>query len=190
MVFPFMAAAALGGSIISGFSAYKGQKSANKTNISLARENRDFQEQMSNSAYQRAATDMEKAGLNRILAAKQGGATSPSGNVATVGSTMTGVAASAREVARQAADIEQIQTNTATAKAQLEKFIKFGSGPYADTLDAGVKSAKTAAKAFKSPSKKGHNPTKALGTKKTKQTWASPGNVQHRRDKFKKWWNQ
>ena len=71
----------------SGLGGFFGQKSANKTNIKLAREQMAFQERMSNSAYQRAMADMRKAGLNPILAAKQP-ASSPGGQTARVESAL------------------------------------------------------------------------------------------------------
>ena len=52
--------------------------------------NRDFQREMSNSAYQRAMADMKKAGLNPILASKLGGASTPGGATAQV-PDMTGI---------------------------------------------------------------------------------------------------
>jgi hypothetical protein len=56
-----------------------------------AQRNRDFQERMSNTAYQRAMADMKEAGLNPILAYKTGGASSPGGSVANIHGLMEGV---------------------------------------------------------------------------------------------------
>ena len=47
-------------------------------------ENTAFQERMSNTAYQRAMSDMEQAGLNPMLAYQQGGESQPTGSTATV----------------------------------------------------------------------------------------------------------
>lgn len=55
------------------------QRETNSANASMAREQMAFQERMASTAYQRAAKDMEAAGLNRILAATQGAAPSPQG---------------------------------------------------------------------------------------------------------------
>lgn len=57
-----------------------------------AEKNRQWQEMMSNTQYQRAMADMEKAGLNPILAYSQGGAGVPGGATASVGGASMGSA--------------------------------------------------------------------------------------------------
>lgn len=61
-------------------------------NASEAQKNRDFQAEMSNTSAQRAVADLQKAGLNPILAATNGGtsASTPSGSSASQGGSPSG----------------------------------------------------------------------------------------------------
>lgn len=52
---------------------------ANEFNAMESQKQRDFEERLSNTAYQRAMVDMKKAGINPVMLVNQGGAMTPSG---------------------------------------------------------------------------------------------------------------
>ncbi len=88
MVWPALIGA--GAAVAGGLITSKGQKDANRKNLQIAREQMQFQERMSSTAYQRSATDLEAAGLNRILALGKPAST-PSGALATMQNEMAGL---------------------------------------------------------------------------------------------------
>lgn len=103
--------------VISGLIGKSGQESANRTNVQLGREQMDFQERMSSTAYQRAVADMQKAGLNPMLAYSQGGASAPVGSMPQVQNSAAAGMSSAAQAMNTIAGIQQIQQS----KAQIEK---------------------------------------------------------------------
>lgn len=89
------------GAIAQGIYNHIENAAAMNFNSTEAMKNREWQEYMSNTAYQRAVADMKEAGLNPILAFQNGGASTPGGSAGTIsGASMGAPSASALGVSR------------------------------------------------------------------------------------------
>lgn len=110
---------AVGGLLGSGISAWSNYSSARQQNImsrDVAREQMAFQERMSSTAHQREVEDLRKAGLNPILSAGGGGASSPAGAQPNIVGEIEGVASAAREIPRMLAELSAVRESTRKTK--------------------------------------------------------------------------
>lgn len=82
------------GAIAQGIYNHIENTAAMNFNSTEAMKNREWQEHMSNTAYQRAVEDMKKAGLNPILAFQNGGASTPGGSAGTISGASIGAPSS------------------------------------------------------------------------------------------------
>ncbi len=111
---PILAAGLMGaGSLVGGMLA-------NRARSREAATNRGFQERMRNTEWQAAVADMMKAGINPAIAYSQGGASSPSGNMARKEDAVTPAVSSALGARRMNAEISAIEAGVDKTRAETD----------------------------------------------------------------------
>ena len=128
---------AIGGdALFTGLTSLFGGAARNVSQEQQAAQQMQFQERMSSTAYQRAMQDMREAGLNPMLAAKVGPASSPVGamaNIQDIGTPAAQVASSAYQAQTQrrqqeqqgvkiASEVEKISSDISVNEATKERF--------------------------------------------------------------------
>lgn len=110
--------AMVGASAASGGLGLVGTVLTNQANQAMVNQQMDFQERMSNSAYQRMMADMKKAGLNPILAAgKMGGASTPPGATTTLENPMKDLGRSVEQAGSLIATRARLENETKSTDA-------------------------------------------------------------------------
>lgn len=117
---------------VSALGAYMGARSQNRANRIEAEKQRDFQERMSSTSYQRGMEDMQLAGLNPILAYQQGGASAPPGAKAQMENEIGAAANAALEARRTIAEIQNMRSQN--KKLEAEADLARASVPKAQTM--------------------------------------------------------
>lgn len=109
------------GALIGGGAQLLGGMWANQAARSESKRNRWFQERMARHAYRYAVEDLEKAGLNPMMAALNGGAATPSGSMASFSNPAEGVTNSAISAMKFRQEMKNLKANEDLAKMQSHK---------------------------------------------------------------------
>lgn len=97
----------------------EGAESANILQVSEAERNRQWQTEMSNTAHQREVEDLKKAGLNPVLSATHGGASTPSSVMPSTLNPSQNFAQSGVQLARLMAEVDLLNAQAERERSQV-----------------------------------------------------------------------
>jgi len=104
--------------IASSVISFLGGERRNQQAKEQARTQMGFQRDMSNTAYERAMADMKRSGLNPILAAKIGGASTPPGAMANIQDPLTPAVQTGLQASKTESDVALNKSKEALTRVQ------------------------------------------------------------------------
>lgn len=108
----------LGSALISGGLSFLGGSQRNESQEQQASAQMAFQREMSNTAYQRQVADLKSAGINPMLAAKLGGASTPAGAQAQIQDAVSPAVQAYQAQRMNSAQVANVQADTENKLAQ------------------------------------------------------------------------
>nr|QJB18887.1 MAG: DNA pilot protein [Microvirus sp.] len=128
--------------VLGAAGSYFGTQQTNSANAAQSQAQMDFQAQQSATAYQRAVKDMQAAGLNPMLAYSQGGASTPSGAMATMQNSLGSAVQGAHIVSQAVNNFNQNDLLKAQTVASEEQANLAHSSMLKTNIDAANEAAK------------------------------------------------